>query len=120
MNLNEALANFRSYDGVSQGADMLLSCRQAIAGAMYDIAGRIAELELKSKEATVKRKTKLAVAELESDEGTVAERRADAVRKTGEQAMEEARLEGELKALKIKYDALGEINNAISSFLKNG
>jgi len=120
MNLNEAIAYFRSYDGTSQGADMLLHCRQSIAGGMYDIAGRIADLELQSKEATVNRKTKLAVAELESEEGTVAERRADAVRKTGEQAMQEARLEGELKALKIKYDALGEINNAISSFLKNG
>jgi|AACY02.2.fsa_nt_gi hypothetical protein len=120
MNLNEALERFRSYDGVSQGHSDLLHIRQTISMNMYDIAGKIADLELKSKEATVDRKTKLAVAELESDESTVAERRADAVRKTGEQAMQEARLEGELKALKIKYDALGEVNNAISSFLKNG
>lgn len=120
MNLNEALQIFRSYDGVSQGVDMLLQCRQVIALNMWEMAGEIAKLEMRSKECTANRKVKLAVSELESDEKTVAERRADAIRNTGDVSMQEARLEGELKALRIKYDALGEVSNAISSFLKNG
>lgn len=119
MNLNEAIQVWRGYDS-SQGLDDLLKCRQVISLGMWELAGEIAELELSSKEAHAERKVQLAVCELESGKSTVAERKSEAVRMTGDQAKREAQLEGKLKALRIKYDALGEMSNAISSFLKNG
>ena len=119
MNLNEAIATWKMYDG-TQGLHELLKCRQAITSHMWDIAQQIADLEAELKPAQEKLKIQRAGLELGSSMGTASGRKASAIRDSESEALVVAMQEGKLKGLRIKHESLNGISNAISSFLNAG
>ena len=119
MNLNEAIATWKMYDG-TQGLDVLLTCRQTITSQMWEIAQEIADLETELKPAQEKQKIQRAGLELKSEASSANGRRAEALVNSESEAIIVAMQEGRLKALRIKHESLNGISNAISSFLNAG
>jgi hypothetical protein len=110
---------YNNYD-TSQGLDSLLKYRQHLSLCMYEMSLTIAELEGKSKAKEAERRIQQAIKELDSDEGTAAARKQDAVKQTREILEDEARYEGQLKGYRIQYDALNGISHSMASYINKG
>ena len=115
MNITEILNEYRQYD-ITMGIDRLLTMKHNISILIYECSKHVAKLEEKSKEATAYKKIHLATSELEI-EGTGQFRRNQAIVDNEITIIAEAKLEGELKAYKIKYEGMVNLSNSMSSFL---
>ena len=116
MTTNEIKQAFAGWNQ-EHGLDSLLVLRKNLSLAIYELACEIAELEEKSKGKEAERKIQHAFKELESDKSTASARVQDAVVQTRMIREDEARLEGELKGCRIKFDALQNMSHAMASYL---
>jgi len=115
MDITEVLNEYREYD-TTLGVDKLLTMKHNLSILIYECSKHIAKLEEKSKEATAYKKIHLATSELEI-EGTGQFRKNQAIVDNETTIIAEAKLEGQLKAYKIKYDGMVNLSNSMASFL---
>jgi hypothetical protein len=114
--MKELIDQYRAFHP-EQGVEQLLRLRQKLSCALYDLGMKITDLEDRSKTKDKAVKISMAIKELDED-GTQMERKNKAVISTRSDAMEAARLEGELKGYRIQFESVKEILNSMSSYLQ--
>jgi len=96
--------------------DRMLFMRKQLAVESVKVSNYIYKKEVEYKSTYIQKKIEIANSELAHD-GTVMERKAQALIAAQEVAKKSDRLEGEVRGLKIKLDQINKVLDSMSSYI---